>query len=124
MELGQKAMVSDVVTPEMFARFEGNIVHPIYSTVTMVYHMEWAARQIILPYLEDHEEGVGASVTVRHLAPSPEGTRVEITATLTKYTENKVITKVEARNEKGLIGEGEVIQIILPKEKIIENSEK
>jgi fluoroacetyl-CoA thioesterase len=120
MEVGQTATVEAVVTPEMFAQFEGSVVHPAYSTVSMVYHMEWASRKIILPYLEDHEEGIGAAVSVKHIAPTTEGETVTVTATLTEVKDNVVITKVEARNHQRLIGIGEVKQVILPKQTIKE----
>ncbi|OZM58184.1 thioesterase [Lottiidibacillus patelloidae] len=118
MKIGQTATVTATVTPDMFAQFEGKVVHPAYSTVSMVYHMEWAARQIILPYLEDHEEGIGGAVYVKHIAPSPEGSNITVLATLTELKDNIVITKVEAHNEKEIIGKGEVKQVILPKEVI------
>jgi fluoroacetyl-CoA thioesterase len=118
MMVGQTASVTATVTPDMFAQFEGQVVHPVYSTVSMVYHMEWASRKIILPFLEEGEEGMGGAVSMKHIAPSGEGTIVTITATLTELRSNVVMTKVEARNENRLIGIGEVKQVILPKEKI------
>ncbi|MCL6585553.1 MAG: thioesterase [Anoxybacillus sp.] len=120
MKIGDTAVVQAVVTPEMFAQFEGTVVHPAYSTVSMVYHMEWASRKIILPYLEEHEEGMGAAVTVKHVAPTSEGSLVTVTATVKELRDNVVITDVEARNEVGVIGIGEVKQVILPKQKIRE----
>jgi fluoroacetyl-CoA thioesterase len=118
MKVGETAVVQTIVTPDMFAQFEGNVVHPAYSTVSMVYHMEWASRKIILPYLEEDEEGIGAAVSVKHIAPTTEGATVTVTATLTELRDNVVITKVEARNETHVIGVGEVKQVILPKKKI------
>jgi fluoroacetyl-CoA thioesterase len=118
MEVGQKATISATVTPDMFAQFEGNLVHPAYSTVSMVYHMEWAARQIILPYLEDHEEGIGGGVTAKHLAPTPEGAEITVTATLREQKGKAVICDVMVYNGKAVAGEGEVTQYILPKHEI------
>jgi fluoroacetyl-CoA thioesterase len=118
MSVGQTASITATVTPDMFAQFEGEVVHPVYSTVSMVYHMEWASRKIILPYLEEDEEGMGGAVSMKHIAPSGEGTVVTVTATLSELRSNVVMTKVEARNEAGIIGTGEVKQVILPKEKI------
>ncbi|MGE8205046.1 thioesterase family protein [Heyndrickxia sp. NPDC080065] len=118
MEIGQTAMIEFEVTPEMFAGFEGNVVHEAYSTVSMVYHMEWASRKIIFPYLEEHEEGIGGAVNVKHIAPTTAHTKVQVKATLIELKNNIVITKTEAWNEKGLIGQGEVKQVILPKAKI------
>jgi fluoroacetyl-CoA thioesterase len=118
MKVGDTAVVEAVVTPDMFAQFEGNVVHPAYSTVSMVYHMEWASRKIILPYLEEHEEGMGVAVSVKHIAPTTEGSTVTVTATVTEIRDNVVVTKVEAKNEMQVIGIGEVKQVILPKQKI------
>ncbi|TLS38108.1 thioesterase family protein [Pseudalkalibacillus caeni] len=118
MEIGQKATIYATVTPDMFAQFEGNVVHPAYSTVSMVYHMEWAARQIILPYLEDHEEGIGGGVTASHNNPTPAGAEIKVTATLTKLKGKAVICDVEVFNGDILVGKGEVTQFILPKEAI------
>lgn len=117
---GQSATINVIVTPEMFASFEGKLIHPVYSTVSMVYHMEWVSRQIILPFLEDHEEGMGGAVTVKHIAPCIEGTEVLITATVTDVQANTIITNVKAERRGRLVGVGEVKQVILPKTKITE----
>jgi fluoroacetyl-CoA thioesterase len=118
MEIGNTATISAVVTPDMYAQFEGKLVHPAYSTVSMVYHMEWAARQIILPYLEEHEEGIGGGVEAKHIAPTSAGMEIIVTATLRAFKGKAVICDVDVKNEKGLVGTGEVTQYILPKEEI------
>lgn len=120
MEVGREETIEIKVTADMFAAFEGEVVHPVYSTVAMTYHMEWVSRKIILPFLESHEEGMGASVRLKHLAASPLGSIVTLTATLVELSENIVVTKVTASNHLGIIGKGEVKQVILPKEKIAE----
>ncbi|WP_409296632.1 thioesterase family protein [Peribacillus sp. SCS-26] len=118
LALGKTASVDITVTREMFAQFEGVPVHPVYSTVSMVYHMEWASRLIILPFLEDHEEGMGGAVSVRHLAPCTEGAAVRVTAAVSALSRNQVVTSVKAESGGMTIGTGEVTQMILPKERI------
>ncbi|HLQ71914.1 MAG TPA: thioesterase [Bacillota bacterium] len=120
MDIGRQETIKVKVTEEMFARFEGEIVHPVYSTVAMVYHMEWVSRKIILPFLESDEEGMGGAVTIKHISPSPLGSTVTLIATLIEHEQGKVVTDVHAYNENGLIGKGEVTQIILPKKIIAE----
>jgi len=120
MDIGRQETIEIKVTENMFARFEGEVVHPVYSTVAMVYHMEWVSRKIILPFLEEDEEGMGGAVTLKHISPSPLGSTVTLTATLTKHERGKVITDVKAYNEEGMIGKGEVTQMILPKTIIAE----
>ncbi|MBT2660070.1 thioesterase [Bacillus sp. ISL-45] len=117
---GHTASINVSVTPDMFARFGGKVVHPVYSTVSMVYHMEWVSRQIIIPFLEDHEEGMGGAVTVKHIAPCTEGAEVIITAAVTGIQDNNILTNVKAESKGRLIGVGEVKQVVLPKKKINE----
>ena len=120
MEVGREEMIEITVTEDMFAAFEGKVVHPVYSTVAMTYHMEWVSRKIILPFLESHEEGMGASVQLKHVAPSPIGSKVRLTATLVDIKDNIVETEVTAFNGLRLIGRGKVKQVILPTYQITE----
>lgn len=120
MREGQSAAVQTEVTSDMFAQFGGEVVHPTFSTVSLVYYMEWASRKIILPYLEDSEEGMGGAVSVKHVSPAPEGVTIDITATVTAIKRNIVVTEVVAESDGNIIGTGEVKQVILPKVKIRE----
>ena len=126
LAVGHTAVVSAEVTPGMYAQFEGNVIHPVYSTVSMVYHMEWASRKIILPYLEDHEEGMGAKVSVEHMAPAKLGSSLDIKANVIKYERNIILTEVTVIDKENgrIIGKGEVKQVVLPKEKIKERIEE
>lgn len=104
-----------IVTEEMFAQFHGEVVHPVYSTASMVYHMECASRDLLLPYLEADEESAGAAVSLSHSAPSPLGSKVVHEATLVHVTPSRATTEILVRNGEGVIGKGEVVQAILPK---------
>jgi predicted thioesterase len=106
------------VTPSMFAQFEGKVVHPVYSTATMVYHMEWVSRQIILPFLEEEEEGMGAEVSVKHLSPAAEGTELVLEAKVIRLNRNSILTEVTVKAGERFVGTGEVKQAVLPKSKI------
>lgn len=118
LEIGRKEKIQITVSERMFAAFEGEVVHPVYSTVAMTYHMEWVSRKIILPYLNANEEGMGAAVKIKHTSAAPFGSTIIITATVTELRDNKVITNVVAENEQGTVGLGEVIQVILLKDTI------
>jgi fluoroacetyl-CoA thioesterase len=113
LEIGTTARVTDVVTPTMQPAFAGAVVHPVYGTVAMVYHMEWAARQVILPFLSDDEEGIGTGVKVRHLHPAPIGTEIEAKAICTSIHDNVITCDVEVWAMNHLIGEGSVEQRIV-----------
>ncbi|WP_347552265.1 thioesterase [Pseudalkalibacillus hwajinpoensis] len=115
ISIGQQAVINAEITTEMYAQFEGEIIHPAYSTVSMVYHMEWASRQLILPYLEDGEEGIGGGIEMKHLGSASAGQSIEVIATIISLTRKSVISSVEVRRGTTLIGTGQVVQFILPK---------
>jgi len=88
-------------------------VHDVYGTVAMVYHMEWAARRVILPFLEEHEEGIGTGVEVRHLYPAPVGAEVRAHAVCVKIQGNTVVCDVTVWNGNQQLGDGQVQQRII-----------
>lgn len=114
---GYEAVFETVVTPEMTVEFEElGPVHPVYATYWMVKHMELAGRKIILPFLEEGEEGIGSYVEARHLASALVGMRVRVVAVHERTEGNRVYARCLAYNELGdLIGEGKTEQVILPK---------
>ncbi|MEW9033370.1 MAG: thioesterase [Planifilum fimeticola] len=115
---GHRETMSITVTEDMIAAFGGEMVHPVLSTVTMVYYMEWVGRKVILPFLEEGEEGVGGSITVEHRSPAPIGKQVTFVAEATEVKPNKVVCRVVAEHDKAIVGEGTFTQVILPVEKI------
>ncbi|API92648.1 thioesterase [Virgibacillus pantothenticus] len=120
LHIGKTKILTITVTNEMFAQFDGKVVHPVYSTASMVYHMEWVSRQLLIPYLEDHEEGMGAAVSVQHVAPSGLGSTINLTATVSGVSTKEITTEVYVENARGLIGKGKVKQVVLPKKLIQE----
>ncbi|WP_170006578.1 thioesterase family protein [Bacillus fonticola] len=106
------------VSEDHYPVFSSKVIHPVYSTASLVSDMEWVSRKCILPFLEEHEEGMGGAVTVRHVAPCTKGTIVTLEAVVTEVTPQKVVTLVEASTKNELIGKGTVTQLIVSKEKI------
>lgn len=116
---GAEASVTVTVTPEMLATFEElGPVHPLYATWSMVRHMELACRKIILPYLEADEDAVGHSISVTHLAPARTGERITAQARLLEIAGRRIICAVEARSDRGKIGEGTQVQVLMPKSRL------
>ncbi len=108
-----------VVTPAMTVDFEQDdprlgALHPVYATYWMAKHMELASRKVILPFLEDGEEGIGYRLEVTHLASAVPGMRVLIEARFRETVKNRVHADCRAVNELGdVIGEGATVQVIL-----------
>ena len=74
----------------------------------------------VLPYLGEEHNTVGFEINVRHLKPTPVGMQVECTATLIEVYGKKLVFKVEARDEEGLIGEGTHIRYIINSKRFME----
>jgi fluoroacetyl-CoA thioesterase len=110
---GDKAEIIITVDDSMRASLLGKPVHPLYGTTSMIEHMEWAARQHILPYLEPGEEGVGHHVNVKHLAPAPIGAEIKIQSIVTEVTPRRVTSQVQAWWKDQLIGQGQLVQALV-----------
>ena len=118
--IGEQAEVRIRVTREMCPAFDGVVVHEVYSTWTMAHHMELAARKVLLPHLEDHEEGIGAHLSIDHLAPAPLGHEVRIVAEAVAVDPTTVTCEVRAYDVRPdgerLVGRGRQVQRVLPKQ--------
>lgn len=122
---GFEAHHSVLVTPAMTVDFEVQddarlgALHPVYATYWLAKHMELVSRKIILPYLEDHEEGIGHRVEVDHLASALPGMRVAVTGVFERQAGNRVHVACSAVSELGdLIGRGATVQVILDRARL------
>ncbi|HET8985710.1 MAG TPA: thioesterase family protein [Trueperaceae bacterium] len=97
-------------------------LHPVYATYWLAKHMELVSRKIILPYLEDDEEGIGYRVEVDHLASALPGMRVDVIGVFDHQTGNRVHVRCQAVSELGdVIGRGATVQVILAKTRLDDN---
>jgi fluoroacetyl-CoA thioesterase len=112
---GERAAWRVTVSDGDAAQFPGGVVHRgVYGTAAAVRDMEYAARLVLLPLLEDGEEGVGAEVWCRHLAPVLAGEEVELVATAVEQNERKLVCEVEARSRGELVARGRITQVLVP----------
>jgi fluoroacetyl-CoA thioesterase len=100
------------VTEELTARFDDEAVHPVYGTAALVRHVEQVSRRLLVPLLEEDEEGVGAELTVRQIAPVRIGEAVELTATVTAATDRSLTTAVVAWHD-GVAAEATFTQAVV-----------
>ena len=119
LAIGQRYQFSVTVTEAMQAAFEDNVVHALYGSAAMLTHMEWASRQLLLPALEPGEEGVGADMHIKHLAPAPIGTQVTVEAIITglhpsAVKAQRVVTDCSTWDGDRCLGRGTIVQAILP----------
>ncbi|MBY0358098.1 MAG: hypothetical protein K2W82_08865 [Candidatus Obscuribacterales bacterium] len=117
---GQTADLEITVDKNMIAGFNGQTVHELYSTSSLVHHLEWVARQTILPYLEEHEEGMGSHIDITHTMIAIPGMKIQLKALVTEVSAKNVVCRVEASHSQGQIAHGTITQAIIKKESLNE----
>jgi predicted thioesterase len=114
--IGETAVLDVVVTEAHTVDFEEmGRVHPVYATYTMARHFEEAGRKLLVPHLEAGDAGIGASVSVEHLAPSWVGDAIRVTARCVDVTGNRLTCEVDAVDSFGrALGRGSTVQAVVP----------
>lgn len=106
VEIGIKGYQETVVTPELLASNVGSGLVKVYATAMMIALMEKAAVLSVEPHLEEGQGTVGTHVDMSHCSATPVGMKVWAETELVEIDRRKLIFKVAAYDERGLIGEG------------------
>jgi predicted thioesterase len=112
-KVGIKVDLPATVKPSMKPHLEGLVSHRLYATWAMAYHMETASRMILVPYLESHEEAVGAGLLIKHLRPARVGAPLHVVCTLVRVRGSRIYTRLEVFSKNRKIGEGSVLQVVM-----------
>ena len=107
-----------IVKREDVAAFQGVVVHEVCSTFAMAREVEWATRLFVLDMKEDHEEGIGTFLEIRHEGPAFVGDEIIITGVYEAMKGIELTCTFEARVGDRLIAYGKTRQKILTLEKI------
>ncbi len=97
---------------------------PVFATSRLVALMELAAARLMTPLLEDGQLSVGVSISVRHNAPTPVGSRVHAIATFEGMERKVYRFRIEAFDEAGAIGEADHTRAIISTERLLAGAEK
>ena len=119
VEKGIKGRREQTVTPEMSAARVGSGLVEVFATPMMVALIEQTCLESVLPYLEEGQGTVGTLVNVAHTAATPIGMRVWCESELVEVDRRRLVFKVKAYDECGLIGEGAHERFIIDKERFL-----
>ena len=106
IQTGIKGYKEQTVTAEMSAARIGSGLVEVFATPMMVALIEQTCLESVLPYLEEGQGTVGTLVNVSHVSATPVGMRVWCESELTEVDRRRLVFKVKAYDECGLIGEG------------------
>ena len=115
------------MTREMCPTFDGVVVHPCYSSLSVAHHFELAARKVLVDFLEAHEEGIGTHVSVDHLAPCPIGRTVRVRAALAEVVQERnihVVCDVTVHDGDRLLARGRQVQVVMNKDDLKKHIER
>ena len=104
--VGTTAENTITVTREMTVAHFRDEMPEVFGTPIMIYHMEVTASEAIVPLLPEGWVSVGVLVNVKHLAATPVGMKVKLTARVVEVGPNTITFAVEAHDEVEKIGEG------------------
>lgn len=106
LQPGLRGEASLVVGDEHTAPRVGSGAVRVLATPVMINLFEAAALAAIESLLPTGHQSLGTVLNVRHIAATPVGMRVVATAVVEKIDGRTVYFRVEARDERDLIGDG------------------
>lgn len=117
LKKGMKGISQMIVGLENMAEKYSRPMPPSFATPMLVSLMDNAAIEAVKTNLPVGYITVGTSITIKHLAPTPEGMTVTAQAELKEIFQNYLIFEVTAFDEVEKIGEGLVERCIIDLEK-------
>lgn len=122
IEKGTRGHLEQIVTDELCADKIGSGLVKVFATPMMIALMEQTCNESVMPMLEAGQGTVGTHIDVSHCAATPAGMHVWCDSELVEIDRRRLVFKVAAYDERGLIGEGKherfVIDTVKFQEKI------
>lgn len=85
----------------------------VYATPRMVSDVEYACRDFLLSHLDAGEDSVGAHVSIDHLAATPLGLTVEISAKVVEVDRRKVTFEFTVHDPLEQCGRGRHVRFVV-----------
>lgn len=123
LKTGIKGHQELVVTQELTAKNMGSGVMDVFATPAMLALMEKTAFTSVAEHLNEGCGSVGTKVDIEHVASSPVGMKITCDSELIEVEGRKLVFKVEAYDEKGLIGKGTHERFIVENKKFQEKTD-
>ncbi len=122
IETGIRNRLESFATDENSAETLGSGNVRVFATISMIGLMEKTCLESVLPYLEPGQDTVGTHVNVSHAKATPVGMKVWCESELVEIDRRRLVFRVAAYDECGLIGEGSHERFIIDKERFIEKT--
>lgn len=117
LKTGIKGMQEVLVTEANSAKTMGSGTLDVFATPSMIALMEKTAWTSVAEHLEEGNGTVGTELNVKHTAATPLGMTVRCESELIEVDGRRLVFKVAAFDEVGLVGEGTHERFIVNNEK-------
>ena len=85
----------------------------VYATPRMVSDVEYACRDFLLAHLDAGEDSVGAHVSIDHLAATPLGLTVEVSARIVEVDRRKITFEFTVHDPIEQCGRGKHVRFVV-----------
>ncbi len=116
---GHRGEAKLCVSPADTARALGSGDVDVLGTPRLIALCEEASCRAIAPELAEGSTTVGISVRIDHIQPSSIGSEVVAEAVLVKVDGRRLTFTVSASDERGLVGVGKVVRVIVDVERFM-----
>ena len=123
LKAGIKNTGTMTVTEDLCANAWGSGGLQVYATPAMIALMENTAWASVEPCMEEGRSTVGTKLDVSHLSASPVGATITCESELLEIDGRRLVFKVSASDDAGLIGEGLHERFIINTEKFMARTE-
>jgi len=120
LTIGLTHEITITVTPDRTAKHLETGSASVLSTPSMVWLVEHAAQVLAQMHLPAGQTTVGAEVSVRHLAPTPQGMRVTARVWIESIEGRRIVFTAEVFDEKEKVGEGRHVRVIVDEKRFME----
>ncbi len=119
LEIGLKHESTTIVSECNSAKTLGSGDMDVFATPAMVALMENAAMLAVAAELPKGSATVGTQMNTSHIKASSIGATITASAELLAVDGRKLTFAVKAWDEKGIIGEGEHIRVVVDRERFL-----
>jgi predicted thioesterase len=106
LTIGIKGSADLLVTERLTAKEVGSGTVAVLATPMMIALMEKTCLLSVRPFLDEGQDTVGTQVHVSHTAATPVGMRVYCDSELIEIDRRRLVFRVTARDDAGVVGEG------------------
>jgi predicted thioesterase len=116
--IGKEYSLTFTVQSEMTATLDGTEIHPVCSTVTMVYYAELAARKVIEPFFETGDQAIGGGINLKHTGMAALGEVIEVNVRIVSFDGRILVSEIESTVNNGeiILCKGTQTQVVLQQE--------